>query len=72
MITKKEAILVGKQVILGLEREAANIDSTVLTPSQRGIAMYILDNLWYDAFTIKLKEQFGNDKQQYYRAVSFI
>lgn len=72
MITKKEAVLVGKQVILGLEREAANMDSTVLTPSQRGIAMYILDNLWYDVFTIKLKEQFGYDKQQYYRAVGFI
>lgn len=72
MITKKEAVLIGKQVILGLEREAANIASTVLTPSQQGIAMYILDNLWYDAFTFKLKEQLGHDKQQYYRAVGFI
>ena len=66
MITKKDAIAVGKAVVAAANREKENHhnqqESCCII---NGVQFYALDNLWYDVFSDKLKEQFGYDRNKF-------
>ncbi len=72
MITKKDAIAIGKAICDAVKREQEN--NTSKTPigtdyrddvqskrvsSARGTGLYAMDNLWYDVIPLKLKETYG-------------
>lgn len=65
MITKKDAIKLGKQIIQpALQAQKENCGNDGLTI--RGTVINILDNVWYEVFDNKLKEQFGFNKENFY------
>lgn len=66
MITKKEAIMVGKAIVAAATREKENYNNEK-EPCWiiNGVQFYALDNLWYDVFSNKLKEQFGYDRNKF-------
>jgi hypothetical protein len=66
MITKKDAIAVGKAIVAAATREKENYNNEK-EPRwvANGVQFYALDNLWYDVFSNKLKEQFGYDRNKF-------
>lgn len=66
MITKKDAIMVGKAIVAAATREKENYNNEK-EPCWiiNGVQFYALDNLWYDVFSNKLKEQFGYDRNKF-------
>ena len=66
MITKKDAIAVGKAVVAAANREKENhYNQQEPRWIINGVQFYALDNLWYDVFSNKLKEQFGYDRNKF-------
>ena len=66
MITKKDAIAVGKAVVAAANREKENNNNEKdALWIINGVQFYALDNLWYDVFSNKLKEQFGYDRNKF-------
>jgi len=62
MITKKDAIAVGKAIVAAATREKENYNNEK-EPCWvvNGVQFYALDNLWYDVFSNKLRKQFEYD-----------
>jgi hypothetical protein len=66
MITKKDAIAVGKAVVAAANREKENNNNEKEARwIINGVQFYALDNLWYDVFHNKLREQFGFDRDKF-------
>lgn len=65
MITKKEAIALGKAIVAARDREVLfnevsfNASDAKVRYHANGVCGYALDNLWYDVLPNKVKEQFG-------------
>mgnify|MGYP005608995711 CR=1 FL=1 len=84
MLTKKDAVAVGTAIVNGLKRELERHQPGLLpatqTPAPRtkeqeqgaftacGVALYALDNLWYDVLPEKVKVSFGWKVDNYYEA----
>ena len=69
MITKSDAIKIGKAIVAGANREKERGESRWVHLHVNGTLVYALDNLWYDVFTAKLRESFGFDKDNFYKVV---
>lgn len=69
MITKADAIKIGKAIVAGANREKENQESQWVHFHVNGALVYALDNLWYDVFTCKLRESFDYNKEIFYKAV---
>lgn len=70
MITKTDAIKIGKAIVSGANREKEQYgDKTGVNYHINGALIYALDNLWYDVFSAKLRDSFGFDKENFYKAV---
>ena len=69
MITKVDAIKIGKAVVAGANREKDKYSEAGVRYHVNGALVYALDNLWYDVFSAKLKEAFGFDRENFYKAV---
>ena len=70
MITKKDAIAVGKAVVAAANREKeTHYNQQEPRWIINGVLFYTLDNLWYDVFSSKLKEQFGYDRNKFFDEV---
>jgi hypothetical protein len=69
MITKSDAIKIGKAIVAGANREKQRGESRWAQLHVNGALVYALDNLWYDVFSPKLREAFGFDKENFYKAV---
>ena len=66
MITKKQAIEIGRAMVLGAMAERANnYEQQDLCFEINGSLHRMLNNLWYDVFTNKLKEQFGFSNEKF-------
>lgn len=66
MITKKDAIAIGKAIVAGCLAEQDNqYNEPNIVYALNGAALRGLENLWYDVFTNKLKEQFGYQLESY-------
>lgn len=60
MITKKDAIALGKAIVAARDREVLfNESDDKVRYHANGVCSYALDNLWYDILPSKVKEQFG-------------
>lgn len=69
MITKSDAIKIGKAIVAGTNREKNQYAEASVRFHVNGALVYALDNLWYDVFSAKLRESFGFDKDNFYKAV---
>jgi hypothetical protein len=66
MITKKDAIAIGKEIVAGCKKEQDNnYNEQNISFALNGAALRGLENLWYNVFTNKLKEQFGYQFESY-------
>ena len=67
MITKNDAIAIGKSIVAACSREKEQ------SPDSRynvnGACGYALDNLWYDVFPVRTKEQFKYNIVEFYNTV---
>ena len=68
MITKVDAIKIGKAIVAGANREKDMCNKSEHYHIN-GTLVYALDNLWYDVFSAKLRESFGFDKDNFYKTV---
>jgi hypothetical protein len=70
MITKQDAIKIGKAIVAGAacEKEQYKADAGIRF-HVNGALIYALDNLWYSVFSDKLKESFNFDKGNFYNIV---
>lgn len=66
MITKKDAIKIGQQIV-NPALEAKTEKDDVLRHTIRGTVITILDNVWYNLFDGKTKEYFGYNKDTFYK-----
>ncbi len=85
MLTKTDAIKVGKAICDAVRREQENnTGKTVLGTdaprdnvqsnrvyAARGTGAYAMDNLWYDVLTNKVKEQFNHDRNEFMKACNW-
>ena len=70
MITKQDAINIGKAIVAGADREKENYKGEArISFHVNGALIYALDNLWYSVFSNKLKEAFDFDKNNFYNVV---
>ena len=66
MLTKKDAIAVGKAMIAGAAAEKENcFNRQDEVYAIQGATHRMLNNLWYDVFPSKVKEAFGFDVQNF-------
>ena len=62
MITKKDAIALGKAIVQARDREVLfNDGDDKVRYHANGVCGYALDNLWYDVLPNKVKAQFNYD-----------
>lgn len=62
MITKKDAITLGKAIVQACHREVLfNSGNNTARYHANGVCGYALDNLWYDVLSDKVKAQFNYD-----------
>ena len=79
MITKTDAVILGKTIVASMKKEEAYIENTNMSLpvktqarcSARGAIINVLDNLWYDIFPDKVKESFGMNRNNFYVAVGW-
>jgi hypothetical protein len=70
MITKQDALNIGKAIVAGAAREKEQYNGvSSIRFHVDGALIYALDNLWYTVFSNKLKEAFNFDKSNFYNAV---
>jgi hypothetical protein len=70
MLTKKDAIAVGKAICDAARRvsETSAESERNLVHMGRGTCIYAMDNLWYDVFPPKVRDYFGLNKDAFYEA----
>jgi hypothetical protein len=59
MLTKSDAVKVGKAIVDAFNKEVEMNLSSFDMPTARGIAYSALQNIWYDVLPVKVREQFG-------------
>lgn len=70
MITKKDAIAIGKAIVAGCKQEQDNnFNEQNISFALNGAALRGLQNLWYTVFSGKVKEQFGYDFEAYRKQI---
>ena len=70
MITKKDAIALGKAISSGASAEKANcFNRQDEVYAIQGATYRMLNNIWYDVLPSKVKEQFGFDSQNFINEV---
>lgn len=70
MITKTDAINIGKALLAAADREKDNNNQAQEARYIiNGVSHYALQNLWYDVFPMKTREQFGHDCQNFINQV---
>lgn len=67
MITKNDAINIGKAIVQACEREKRQNPSS--SYNVNGVCGYALDNLWYDVLPNKTKEKFNYSNAEFFNAV---
>ena len=81
MITKQDAIKLGKAITkVAAEASKPKLLPITQTPAPetqqeaamrhcvRGTCIYALDNVWYDVLPVRTREQFGNNRDNFYKA----
>lgn len=68
MITKSDAIKIGKAIVAGANREKDMCNKSEHYHIN-GALVSALNNLWYDVFTAKLRESFDYNTENFYKAV---
>ncbi|WP_321967177.1 hypothetical protein [Burkholderia cepacia] len=72
MITKKDAIAAGKAICTGLSREQTKPElqgpDNQARYAARGVALYAMDNLWYDVLPGKVRLAFQYSKDAFFEA----
>jgi len=72
MITPKDAVTLGKAIILGMNTEIDNqFNAAPQRDALRGAALRILDNLWYDCCPSRTREQFGYQREAFMTAIDW-
>ena len=62
MITKKEAIIIGKAIVQACQREVLfNEGNDAVRYHANGVCGYALDNIWYEVLSNKVKAEFDYD-----------
>ena len=70
MLTKKDAIAVGKAMIAGAIAEKENcFNRQDEVYAIQGATIRMLNNLWHDVFPSKVKEAFGFDVMNFFNEV---
>lgn len=70
MITSKEALQIGKAIVLAKKREQCNFYNTQLAVEATNVmAWSALQNLWYDVFSDKVKQKFDYSFDKFYNQV---
>ena len=67
MITKNDAIAIGKAIVAVCSRE--NEQSPASPENANWACVHALDNLWYDVFPLRTKEQFNYNNAEFHKAV---
>lgn len=60
MITTKEAIAIGHQIVLACQRECERATDPNQRFAARGVALNSIQNLWYDVLPLKVRESIGS------------
>ena len=72
MLTRKDAIAVGKAIVAGLKTEEARPElqgaDNHRRYAARGATIHALDNIWYDVLTNQVKDAFDYNKELFYAA----
>ena len=67
MITKNDAIAIGKSIVAVCSREKEQ--SPASRENVNWACVHALDNLWYDVFPLRTKEQFNYNIAEFYKVV---
>lgn len=70
MITKKDAIKLGKEICKPAMEVINDTDHFALTI--KGTCITIMDRMWFNVFDSKLKEQFLFNKENFYKESGWI
>lgn len=72
MITKNDAVAAGKAICAGLDREQAQPalrgPDNQARYAARGVALYAMDNLWYDVLPENVRRSFQYSKDAFFEA----
>lgn len=74
MITKTDAIAIGKALVAGMKHECevvATIHNDERRWAARGAIIRALENLWCDVLPIPVREKFNYNNREFFAAVGF-
>jgi hypothetical protein len=70
MITQKEAVKLGKNLVQTMVYQCSKVDSLEKT-NIRGIYISMIDSVWNGVIPSKTKEQFNYTKEKYYWSIGW-